>query len=260
MALYDDVCISCRAGHHFACTVLLAEDLDEGITCCCSGRYDVREHMLHQTLEYEAKVTEIRGLYQDGGGDGGAATAAKGQKKGDPGYVHIDAWLGTADIGTLSDPESTGRKRVDRMYPIKTGYMCEWANQKNCGGGAHPIIGCLGNAATELHHGPDKNTLNNEKASRGIGVAENVHVICSFCHNRWHAANDPAYPAYDRIADQASPWLPVDYPWGMHEPIEASSDELLEEEARRRADPRYTARAGRNGNTVLAGDLSIEEE
>jgi len=50
------------------------------------------------------------------------------------------------------------------------------------------------------HHGPDKNTLNNEKG--------NVHRICHSCHNRWHTLNDE------------------DYIWGniypLHAPMEAS--------------------------------------
>src|SRR5690606_5035839 len=108
-------------------------------------------------------------------------------------------------IGTLSDPASTGRKRVAEMYPIPVGLVCEWANKQHCGGGVEPIVGCLGNPATDIHHGPDKNTLNNAKVSRGIGVQENVHLVCSFCHNTWHARNNSFYPDYDRIEDQAKP-------------------------------------------------------
>lgn len=72
--------------------------------------------------------------------------------------------------------------------------------QKNCGGGTMPIVGCLDGKQQARHHGPDKNTLNNERG--------NVHRICHTCHNRWHTLNDP------------------DYVWGtiypLHEPYEAT--------------------------------------
>lgn len=171
--------------------------------------------------------------------EGGAEPAPIDRQRGDSGYIHPDAWPTSENIGGYSDPSSTGRKRVAKMYPIPAGYVCEWARKKNCGGGIVPIIGCLGNPATDLHHGPDKNTLNNEKVTAGIGINENVHLICSSCHNAWHAANDPFYPPYDRVAQQEQPWLPLapdDRPWGGHVPTEATPDELLEQERHRLED------------------------
>lgn len=106
----------------------------------------------------------------------------------------------------LKDQQSTGRKRAAQLYPfltldgriIKRGdgtpdsdrRDCEWAGKDRCGGGTNPIKGCgQGGLPTgkqhARHHGPDKNTLNNEEG--------NVHRICHSCHNRWHAANDPDY-------------------------------------------------------------------
>ena len=88
----------------------------------------------------------------------------------------------------IRDPESTGRKRAARMYPLDRNEKCEWADaspENPKGGGTNPItVGCVKNQENR-HHGPDKNTLNNEEG--------NVHRICSLHHNRWHAANDPDY-------------------------------------------------------------------
>ena len=89
------------------------------------------------------------------------------------------------DSDEVSDPKSTGRKRAVLVKPITEGMLCEWTKLKNAGGGIFPIVGCLGNPATNVHHGPDKNTLNNN--------LENLHRICSVCHNRWHTRNDPTY-------------------------------------------------------------------
>jgi hypothetical protein len=95
----------------------------------------------------------------------------------------------------VTDPKSTGRKRAAVLYPIEEGMVCEWSKLKFAGGGKHPIIGCLGRPASDRHHGPNKDTLRNE-----LG---NVHRICDYCHNRWHAANDPDY-------DPEGPFTPHD--------------------------------------------------
>lgn len=103
------------------------------------------------------------------------------------------------DIGEFDDPVSSGRKRAAVIAPIAVGDVCEWAYLRFAGGGTTPIEGCLGNPATDRHHGPDKSTLNNE-----LGV--NLHRICSYCHNRWHSANDKTYTE-PRPADNGE-WLP----------------------------------------------------
>lgn len=113
------------------------------------------------------------------------------------------------DDSALRDQQSTGRKRAAKMYPLDPEAPCEFRMKKNCGGGKFPIVGCLNGMQEARHHGPDKNTLNNEKG--------NVHRICHFCHNRWHTMNDP------------------DYVWGaihdLHNPIEATVvDVALNEE------------------------------
>lgn len=88
--------------------------------------------------------------------------------------------------GNLKDPHSTGRKRAVTLHGHANAELpCEWRGKANCGGGRFPILGCDNGVQENLHHGPDKNTLNNER--------ENIHKICSQCHNRWHTLNDPGY-------------------------------------------------------------------
>lgn len=118
----------------------------------------------------------------------------------------------------ISDVLSTGRKRAAMLYPIHEGMLCEWAGLKNAGGGVVPIVGCDGHKLTstkggigelhqgDVHHGPDKNTLENSPG--------NVHRICATCHHRWHAANDKFYgqrpKKEDGKVDGTKPFLPLD--------------------------------------------------
>lgn len=89
----------------------------------------------------------------------------------------------------LKDQQSTGRKRAAQLYPLDSEANCEWADASPAnpkGGGVNPItVGCENAVQQARHHGPDKNTLNNEPG--------NVHRICHWHHNNWHARNDPAY-------------------------------------------------------------------
>lgn len=89
----------------------------------------------------------------------------------------------------VTDQQSTGRKRAAKLYPLQE-QLCEWhdASPTNPRGGGNPItFGCKepGVLQQARHHGPDKNTLNNEPG--------NVHRICHYHHNNWHALNDPDY-------------------------------------------------------------------
>lgn len=150
-------------------------------------------------------------------GDLGERSAGDPNSVGDSNHVHSDDWDSDDDQPThrtykddsaLRDQQSTGRKRAARMYPLNELAPCDWAMKKNCGGGKFPITGCLANLQQARHHGPDKNTLNNEK--------ENVHRICHTCHNRWHTLNDE------------------NYVWGdlyeQHNPSEATAIDLAESE------------------------------
>lgn len=80
---------------------------------------------------------------------------------------------------------SAGRKRAAVLYKPDGEKPCEWRNLSNCGGGLHPIVGCLDGYQKHRHHGPDKTTTNNDRT--------NIHLICPTCHNRWHAKNNGPY-------------------------------------------------------------------
>jgi hypothetical protein len=102
---------------------------------------------------------------------------------------------------------SAGRKRAAELYPLYTEKPCEWRWLANCGGGKHPILGCLDGKQVNRHHGPVKHTARNE--------ATNVHLICSPCHNLWHSKNDDDY------SETANEKLP-------HNPRPMTVDELTE--------------------------------
>lgn len=138
----------------------------------------------------------------------------------------------------ITDVLSAGRKRAAMLYPIFDGMLCEWSGLKNAGGGVVPIIGCNGNKLSskkggegdlvqgDVHHGPDKNTLEN-----GAG---NAHRICAFCHHRWHAANDKYYgkrpTKEDGKIDGTKPFLPLpEYEWVKHDPETLATEEEIEE-------------------------------
>lgn len=124
----------------------------------------------------------------------------------------------TKEAHDITDVESTGRKRAKQMYPIEEGMICEWSKLSKAGGGVVPIIGCIDNKATDRHHGPDKNTLNNTEG--------NVHRICSPCHNLWHARNDKYYGIRPPGTE---PFIPLDgHKWCAHDPNTlADLDELV---------------------------------
>jgi len=94
---------------------------------------------------------------------------------------------------------SAGRKRAAELYGNQMGnnWPCEWRLMVNCGGGAKPIAGCVGGIREHIHHGPVKDTWRNERT--------NISLICTQCHNRWHAANDTIY---DKEANENLPKAP----------------------------------------------------
>lgn len=98
----------------------------------------------------------------------------------------------------MADPTSTGRKRAALLKPIEPGMVCEWKLLARAGGGVIPIVGCVGNPAKNIHHGPDKDTTNNND--------ENLHRICAECHNRWHSLNDPFYGSRPTAG---TPYIPL---------------------------------------------------
>ena len=115
--------------------------------------------------------------------------------------------------GPLKNPEdmkdalSTGRKRAALAKPILPGMSCEWAYLAKAGGGVIPIMGCAGNDAAHIHHGPDKDTTNNTDL--------NLHRVCHECHNRWHSLND----AYYGVRPPAgTPFVPTERIIVLHDP------------------------------------------
>ena len=128
----------------------------------------------------------------------------------------------------VTDIISTGRKRAAQLKPIIEGMICEWATLLYAGGGVVPIVGCLGTVLTKekgkgvntgnIHHGPDKSTLNNSDP--------NLHRICGVCHNRWHALNNPFY-AVDRPSDPEEAFIPISGTSLIHDRhTVASADDL----------------------------------
>ena len=136
----------------------------------------------------------------------------------------------------MADPTSTGRKRA--AVRISDDYLgskppCSWTGLLYAGGGVSPIVGCKGNVATDRHHGPDKSVLNNDDALPSFGV--NLHAICDWCHNRWHAVNDKYYIPTgwkkgdpDPRPEKGRPWLPnIEYSWRPHDPVTQAPPELI---------------------------------
>jgi hypothetical protein len=127
----------------------------------------------------------------------------------------------------MKDPVSTGRKRAAQLKPIIEDMICDWAGLLNAGGGITPIVGCTGVKLTKekgnevrtgnIHHGPDKDVLNNSD--------ENLHRVCSRCHNRWHALNDPAYPK--SRPTPGTPFVPVDAEIVAHDKYTKATEEQL---------------------------------
>jgi hypothetical protein len=194
-----DPCLSCRVGFHNECDVSWSNDASA--PCGCGGK--------------EVKFTN----------EGDVKAPKEVGDTSDSGYVE-DGYEGYKDISEYKDPLSTGRKRAATMYPIETGMVCEWAGLKNAGGGVVPIVGCLGRPASDRHHGPDKNTMNN--------APENMHRICDFCHNTWHGVNDPFYGPRP---DHTLPFTPkgvFGVEWFAHNSVtKATTDELIAAEKQR---------------------------
>lgn len=131
---------------------------------------------------------------------------------------------------TLKDVLSTGRHRAALLKPITEGMLCEWAGLKSAGGGVEPITGCVNNQLFKsrgryaVHHGPDKNALNNDST--------NLHAICPTCHNRWHTLNDKYYGdgTAESRPDAGQTWVP-NVEWKIHDSVTmATKVELLENE------------------------------
>lgn len=124
------------------------------------------------------------------------------------------------DAADMKDPLSTGRKRAAIAKPITEGMVCEWAELSKAGGGVIPIVGCAGNPARHIHHGPDKDTTNNSD--------ENLHRVCTNCHNRWHTLNDKFYGTRPPAG---TPFVPLDHNWIKHDnETKATTEQIFDHE------------------------------
>jgi len=222
----EDVCLFCRQGFHDECDefwVMLDEKQEkfEWVSCCCAGNFDT-----YKTLK-EEELSSYKG---------GGWNYVGPLKEAEPIDTYIDNYSGSKPPEDYADPLSSGRKMAAKAAPIKAGLVCEWAWLAQAGGGVVPIMGCPGRPASDRHHGPDKNTLNNN-------VGTNLHRICDWCHNQWHGKNDPHYgprpESGDGSVDASVPFTP-DGGYVDHDPDTKASDEdvyaedkLRREEARR---------------------------
>lgn len=198
----EDPCFACRAGFHHECHVWWHWEED---SCCCGG---------------EIKFTATGEVKHDG-----EDSSDSGDREVDSGYIQ-DGYEANKDLADYKDPVSTGRKRAAEMYPISAGMVCEWAGLAKAGGGVVPIIGCVGRPASDRHHGPDKNTMNNAPG--------NLHRICDYCHNTWHAVNDPHYGERPPHTQPFVPTGELGVDWFDHDPdTKASVEEIMEAETKR---------------------------
>lgn len=201
----EDPCFACRSGFHHECHVWWHWDEPD---CCCGG---------------EVKFTATGEVKFDGD-----VSEESGHREVDSGYIQ-DGYEATKDLADYKDPVSTGRKRAAEMYPISPGMVCEWAGLKKAGGGVVPIVGCVGRPASDRHHGPDKNTMNNAPG--------NLHRICDFCHNTWHALNDPHYGERPVHTKPFIPMGELGVDWFEHDAeTKASTQEIMDAEAKRLAE------------------------
>lgn len=163
-------CLNCARGMHPFCST------DTNEVCCCTKSEEIVEEKESDNEDESWRKTSTK--------------RGRGIGKRDD---------------SLRDQQSTGRKRAAVKYPLDRDASCEWQGLLCAGGGSAPIVGCLDGKQQARHHGPDKNTLNND-----LG---NVHRICHACHNRWHARNDEGYQ------------------WGStykpHDPSKKASDEEI---------------------------------
>lgn len=160
--------------------------------------------------------------------------------------VKIPGTRAQKDDSLLIDQTSTGRKRAAQLKPITEGMLCEWTGLKYAGGGVVPIVGCNGNPAKNIHHGPDKSTVNN--------ADHNLHRICPSCHNRWHSANDEYY---GERPGGGKPFIPLEHEMLPHDyDTRATIEEMYEAEVNwlMRKDQRDNERVQRRSNEeVVAG-------
>ena len=221
----DAVCVPCRQTFHDECDefwVKLADDKEsfEWVSCCCGGNFDTYKALKEEDMGFnKGRRVDYVGPLVDI----------------EPIDTYIENYFGSKSPKEYTDPLSSGRKMAAKVAPIIPGLVCEWAWLANAGGGVVPIMGCPGRPASDRHHGPDKNTLNNN-------VGTNLHRICDWCHNQWHGKNDPHYGPRptneDGSVDASVPFTP-DGDYLEHDPVvRAKDDDVYKEDGLRREEAR----------------------
>lgn len=202
-------CVYCNMSMHGLCV-----GEDESEICCCKGRgFQSEAEQFVQALSGKRGPGRPRKTLPE------LEPAVRKPKSGE----------------AMVDPTSTGRKRaavrISREF-LESKPVCAWAGLLFAGGGPKPIVGCVGNIATDRHHGPDKSVLNNDDALPTFGT--NLHAICDWCHNRWHAVNDRFYlPDGWKKGDPdrpegGRPWLPnIRWTWRPHDPETKASPDII---------------------------------
>jgi len=222
----EDLCTFCKQGFHDECDefwvmVNEAGGKLEWASCCCGGTFDSYKYLKEEELASYSKA--------------GGWNYVGPLVEEDPIDTYIDNFSGSKSPDSYADPLSSGRKMAAKAAPIKPGSVCEWAWLLSAGGGVVPIMGCPGRPASDRHHGPDKNTLNNN-------VGTNLHRICDWCHNQWHGKNDPHYgprpEREDGTVDASVPFTPVGG-YVDHDPKTRAADaDVYKEDGLRREEAR----------------------
>lgn len=152
-------CLPCAVGNHDGCWIPTTT-----WDCCCPNTY------WDKNVNFDSPFT----IADAAATPDGITDGSRVEKRERGGQIK--------EADSVTDLESTGRKRAKLLFPIMEDMPCEWQGLKLAGGGVVPITGCLKGAAADIHHGPNKSTLGN--------YVGNVHRICKSCHNRWHSIND----------------------------------------------------------------------
>jgi hypothetical protein len=160
-----EICIPCWKGLHGACNALYFDD-----QCSCDHK---------QTSTTQAAVGSFKSLIGNALNldpeepDTRSTTRAPRRQKDDQ---------------AVTDPQSTGRKRAAKLYPLRTEtgdpIPCDLANKKSPtlpGYYKVQIDGCGIRQGQSRHHW-SYNTLDNERS--------NIGLLCHSCHNLIHARND----------------------------------------------------------------------
>ena len=226
------MCIYCGAKFHALC-----QDVGADKSCCCKS--NSAPTSLSELKNVEAPCPPDNEV--DKGREGSVTVNGEELKRRKP-------------VEELRNPKATGRKEARKVKDLDTEAICEWAGLRWAGGGTVPVVGCQGNKVSSIHHGPDKNTLNNSM--------ENLHAICSQCHSRWHGLNDRFYPA----DVPGKTWLPTEGTVYKHDPHTKADAQAIVKSAlyfstsKNTRRPETYLRQNKAPDCVLVQEIEVEIE